>query len=226
MNENGIEQELLDLADALGVNIQEAFNTIEPQEESEITPQKWKGKWDYIKNPSNPEFYRIPAQGGLISRHHPISQGGFATQTHSEGHFGLDIGNNIGTPVYSIGPGKVISITNESNNPKGGNAVSILHENGAVKSYYAHLDKISVSVGDTVDQNTQIGTIGTSGAIYNGVKRPTSPHLHFQVKVNGTDINPIEISKLQIGSLSKNASKRKLQKVAQRIKIKINYPKY
>jgi murein DD-endopeptidase MepM/ murein hydrolase activator NlpD len=220
MNENDVKTELFDLASALGINIQNILNTPDDDSDNEnlITNQKWKGKWDYISNPSNPEFYRIPAQGGLISKHHPISQGGFATSTHSEGHFGLDIGNNKGTPVYSIGPGQVISITNESNNPKGGNSISISHENGSVKSYYAHLDQITVSVGDQVDQNTQIGTIGTSGAIYNGVKRVTDPHLHFQVKVNGTDIDPTQISKLEIGSLSKNASNNKLQKVAQRIK--------
>jgi len=155
---------------------------------------------------SNTQNYQMPAEGQIISTHHPLSQGGFATPTHPQGHFGLDIVGKIGDPVYSIGPGIVTQIYNENNNPKGGNAIKISHEDGVVISYYAHLDTINVSVGEEVDQNTQIGTIGTSGMIYNGQKRKTSPHLHYQVKVNGTDVNPSAIIDKPVGSFSRIAS--------------------
>jgi len=154
---------------------------------------------------SNTQTYRMPTEGQIISQHHPISQGGFATPTHPQGHFGLDILGQVGTPIYAIGPGVVSQIYNESNNPKGGNAVKIYHEDGAVVSYYAHLDKVDVSAGDEVNQNTQIGTMGTSGMIYNGKKRHTAPHLHYQVKINGTDVNPSMIASKPIGSFSRVA---------------------
>ena len=145
--------------------------------------------------------YRMPVEGKLISQHTP----GAPTPTHPQGHFGLDIQNKTGTPVYAIGPGKVIAVYNENNNPKGGNAVKISHEGGVVTSYYAHLNEVNVSKGENVDQNTQIGTVGTSGMIYNGKKRITSPHLHFQVKVNNNDINPNYIANKEVGSFSRTA---------------------
>lgn len=202
MIDNSLKQELLELASILGVKSEINSYLKNDTKTKKNRPKKWKEKWDYIYDEPSPGKYRIPAEGGLVSRHHPVSQGGFATKTHKKGHFGWDIGNSVGTPVYSIGKGIVQKITNESNNPKGGNAVMILHENGKVKSYYAHLDQINVSPNDTVDENTKIGTIGTSGMIYNGKKRHTLPHLHFQVKVNGTDIDPAKIKGAPIGSLS------------------------
>lgn len=189
MLDQTLQNELLDLANQLGINI------------SQFLGQSDK--------------YRIPVEGQIISTHAP----GAATPTHTKGHFGLDIMNETGTPVYAIGPGEVVQITTETDNPKGGNAVSILHEDGKIKSYYAHLDTISVSVGDDVDQNTIIGTVGTSGMIYNGKKRITSPHLHFQVKVNGSDIDPKTISNIQIGSLASDKTNI-LTKVAEELMLK------
>lgn len=189
MLDQTLQNELLDLANQLGINI------------SQFLGQSDK--------------YRIPVEGQIISTHAP----GAATPTHPKGHFGLDIMNETGTPVYAIGPGEVVQITTETDNPKGGNAVSILHEDGKIKSYYAHLDTISISVGDDVDQNTIIGTVGTSGMIYNGKKRITSPHLHFQVKVNGSDIDPKTISNIQIGSLASDNTNN-LTKVAEELTLK------
>lgn len=188
------QNELLELAGELGINI------------SPFLEQSDK--------------YRLPITGQIISTHAP----GAATPTHPKGHFGLDIMNEMGTPVYAIGPGEVVQITTEIDNPKGGNAVSILHENGKIKSYYAHLGAVSVSVGDEVDQNTIIGTVGTSGMIYGGKKRITSPHLHFQVKVNGSDIDPKEIANVQIGSLASSVVKN-LNKLAAEFVLKYSLNK-
>lgn len=189
MLDQTIQNELLELSNELGINISHFLN--------------------------QSDKYRLPVEWQIISTHAP----GAATPTHPKGHFGLDIMNETGTPVYAIGPGEVVQITTETDNPKGGNAVSILHEDGKIKSYYAHLDTISVSVGDDVDQNTIIGTVGTSGMIYNGKKRITSPHLHFQVKVNGSDIDPKTISNIQIGSLASD-NINNLTKVAEEFTLK------
>lgn len=209
-----VRRELLELARSLGVEseISTALPELEIQMPSSIS--------ESTKDTSQ---YRIPANGQKISGHHPVSQGGFATPTHSAGHYGWDIGNNIGTPVYAIGPGIVIRIYNENDNPKGGNAVKISHENGKVTSYYAHLNEVNVGTEEIVDQNTQIGTIGTSGMIYNGVKRNTSPHLHFQVQVNDTDIDPGNIVGVLVGKLSSTASSNvRLTKIADRFTVNLS----
>lgn len=199
-----VKKELLELAQSLGIGSE--ISATLPKSTKQISQTK----------------YQLPSTGQKISGHHPVSQGGFATPTHAAGHFGWDIGNDTGTPVYSIGPGKVIKIYNENNNPKGGNAVKISHEEGKVTSYYAHLNEINVNIGDDVNQNTQIGTIGTSGMIYNGVKRHTAPHLHFQVQINGTDIDPGRIVDIQVGELSSTAgSNIKLTKVAEDITLSL-----
>lgn len=229
MVDENVKQELLELAQGLGVSDEigtllgeepssedDPFRGMFSQEQIKRELPDWAKKLKAIESKPISGQYRIPAEGGLVSRHHP----GVATKTHAKGHFGWDIGNSLGTPIYSIGPGEVIAVTNEGNNPKGGNAVKISHENGNVISYYAHLDQVNVRVGEQVNQNSQIGTMGTSGMIYNGVKRNTKPHLHFQVKVNGTDIDPSKLRGAEIGSLSKGAAEAsRLTKVAEELNI-------
>ena len=188
-----MENELQELARILGINLQE-----------QQTPES-----------TNIHNYRMPAEGNLVSRHIP----GIPTPTHPAGHFGLDIGGKTGDPVYAIGPGIVVQIFNEANNPKGGNSVKISHEDGTMTSYYAHLDSINVSVGQQVDQNTQIGTMGTSGMIYDGKKRITGPHLHFQVKVNGKDVDPLSVANKPIGSFSRTAVSRVGEEFAKKLGI-------
>ena len=50
---------------------------------------------------------------------------------------------------------------------------------------YFHMDKILVSVGQTVVTGDQIGTVGSTG-------RSTGPHLHFEVRLNGIPVNPLD----------------------------------
>lgn len=153
-------------------------------------PQKWQGKWDYIgSNSPMSGTYRVPTEGGLISHHTP----GAETPTHPKGHYGIDIGAQKGQSVYAIGPGIVRKVYSESDNPLGGNAVITSHDNGKITSYYAHMNTVNVHVGDKVDSNTIIGTVGNTGGIEHGKKRGLSPHLHWQVKINGNDINPLAI---------------------------------
>lgn len=207
----GIENNILD-----DESIPEKDSPYSPIENEKPRPEKWKGKWDYVyeKRPSM-GTYRLPTEGGLLSRHHPISEeGGFATLTHPNGHEGYDIGNVLGTPVYAIGPGKVIKVYSEGNN-KGGNGVVTEHEDG-ITSYYAHLDKVNVGVGDEVDQSTIIGTMGKSGNARGSV------HLHWHLRKNNQPLSPEQIIGKPIGFSRKEAErKERLTKLARRYRLSV-----
>ena len=107
-------------------------------------------------------------------------------------HAGIDIsGCGFGSPIYSIGPGTVVSVTSGcpgqgylgSGCGGGyGNAVFIDHGNGMVVKY-AHLNTVNASVGQKVSRGTYVGTMGNSGS-------SSGTHLHFEVRVNGNPINP------------------------------------
>lgn len=65
-----------------------------------------------------------------------------------------------------------------------GNTIIINHQNG-FKTLYAHLDKISVSEGDIVEQGGSIGVMGNTG-------NSTGTHLHFEIHKNGSAVNPLK----------------------------------
>jgi len=68
-----------------------------------------------------------------------------------------------------------------------GNVVIVDHRNGYV-TYYGHLSKISVSVGQRLEQGAKIGIMGSTG-------RSTGTHLHFEIRKNGSAINPMKYLK-------------------------------
>jgi murein DD-endopeptidase MepM/ murein hydrolase activator NlpD len=95
-------------------------------------------------------------------------------------HSGIDIGAPHGQPIVAADSGTVITSTFNSSY---GNFIVISHGNG-VSTLYAHLSTRQVSVGDTVSRGQQIGLVGSTGV-------STGPHLHFEVIVNGTRVNPM-----------------------------------
>lgn len=130
----------------------------------------------------------------------------YINKSHPEGHNGLDYAAAKGTPVYAIGPGEVILATFYPK--KSGNCVKISHENGNMTSFYAHLDSYSVSLGEEVDENTIIGTVGSSG-------NASSPHLHWETKINGNYVNPNNIIGKQINFLKKSNKISKIEKYSE-----------
>lgn len=100
---------------------------------------------------------------------------------HPKGHNGIDMRAPGGTAVYPMAPGIAINVGTD---PKGGNVVSIDHENG-IKTYYAHLRTVKINKGDRVNNDTVIGTVGDTGNA-----KGTWPHVHFQVWNNGQLTNP------------------------------------
>jgi murein DD-endopeptidase MepM/ murein hydrolase activator NlpD len=65
-----------------------------------------------------------------------------------------------------------------------GNTVIVQHS-GELQTRYGHLGSIAVRVGDAVDSQDTLGTVGSTG-------RSTGPHLHFEVTRNGVAVDPVE----------------------------------
>jgi murein DD-endopeptidase MepM/ murein hydrolase activator NlpD len=94
-------------------------------------------------------------------------------------HAGLDISAPFGTSVQAAGDGIVVYAERESGY---GNEILVSHGNG-ITTKYGHLSKIHVVIGQEVKRGQVIGTVGMTG-------RATGPHLHYEVCVNDTPVNP------------------------------------
>jgi len=97
-------------------------------------------------------------------------------------HYGIDIDLETGDPVKAAFDGKVRIVQNSASY---GNVVVIRHNNG-LETYYAHLSKTIVTVGQDVFAGDSIGLGGNTG-------RSKGSHLHFEVRYLGRPINPNEI---------------------------------
>ena len=105
-------------------------------------------------------------------------------------HYGVDIGAARGTPVLASAEGVVVETLGSCREGRSscggryGNYIVVAHNNGTT-TRYAHLQKVSVSVGETVGQGERIGLTGNTG-------HSTGPHLHFQIeKSNGKTLRPV-----------------------------------
>jgi lipoprotein NlpD len=95
-------------------------------------------------------------------------------------HRGLDVVANQGTPVKAALPGRVVGAA-ESDSPYGWYVM--LEHGGTFSTVYAHLSKIRVKVGDTVQQGQIVGEVGSTG-------QSTGAHLHFELRQSNVPIDP------------------------------------
>ncbi len=114
---------------------------------------------------------RITSYFGM--RNHPIYK-------YPRMHNGIDIGAAGGTNIYAAEAGKVIVSSYGSGY---GNYIVVDH-GGGITTLYAHASKRIASVGDVVSRGQVIALVGTTGA-------STGNHLHFEVRVNGSPVNPL-----------------------------------
>lgn len=118
-----------------------------------------------------------------------------ASRPHGRSHQGVDVnhtgGSNTdkGAPIVATHNGIVARVGHAGDGDGGGNRVKITSVDGAVSTSYMHLDAISsgLKVGSEIKEGQQIGTMGRSGA--NGQSDYTA-HLHYELSVDGTKINP------------------------------------
>ena len=100
-------------------------------------------------------------------------------------HEGMDFMAEVGTPAYAAAGGMVVY---SDFHPQYGNMIEIDHGNGLI-TRYAHLSRRMVKVGDVVLSGGRIGSVGSTG-------RATGPHLHFEVRQNGSPLNPMRFLRL------------------------------
>lgn len=98
---------------------------------------------------------------------------------HYAMHSGLDLGADMGEPIYAALDGEVVK---SKYNVDYGNFVTLDHGDGLV-TLYAHCSELLVNVGDRVEKGQVIARAGSTGW-------STGPHLHFEVRVQGVRIDP------------------------------------
>ena len=125
---------------------------------------------------------RTPVDGARLSsgfgmRKHPVLG-------YNKMHRGTDFAAPRGTPIYAAGKGQ---IEMAGRNGGYGNYVRIRH-NSTYKTAYAHMHRFAkgISRGKKVKQGQVIGYVGSTG-------RSTGPHLHYEVLLNGKQVNPLSI---------------------------------
>lgn len=122
------------------------------------------------------KFSRISSSFSV--RFHPILK-------KWKAHLGTDFAAPTGTAVRTVGDG-VVEFAGVQNGY--GNVIFIKHSNKAHVTVYAHLSRIDVKRGQSVEQGDEIGAVGSTGWA-------TGPHLHFEFRVNGKQQDPMLIAK-------------------------------
>jgi murein DD-endopeptidase MepM/ murein hydrolase activator NlpD len=109
-------------------------------------------------------------------------------------HDGIDFPAPAGTPIGAAGVGSVVSAGWNSGGY--GNLMVIQHRLG-YQTWYAHLSGFAVGVGARVSGGVRIAYVGSTG-------HSTGPHLHFEVRLNGTPINPapLLLARSSLGKLA------------------------
>lgn len=183
---NGLESKKVDLQEALDQldsdseaiqsEIRAAMARAKAEEARRRAEAKKQGK-PYVPPPKSKGGLVRPTGGPITSgfgqRYHPILH-------YTRLHAGIDFGGGYGAAVYSAGTGTVIAAGTRGGY---GNCIVIDHGNG-MSTLYGHLSRIMVSAGQTVGSHQRIGSIGSSGLA-------TGPHLHFEVRINGSPVNPL-----------------------------------
>ncbi len=126
-----------------------------------------------------PPTYIKPISGGRLSSN--FGRRSAPTRGASTYHKGVDWATPTGTAVMASSGGTVVRAGWGSGY---GYVVYIRHPDGR-ETRYAHLSKVLVKTGETVKQGQKIALSGNTG-------RSTGPHLHFEILINGSQVNPLQ----------------------------------
>ena len=119
-------------------------------------------------------YLEVTPVSGIIT-----SRFGNRESIRTSGHTGLDIAAPAGTPIKAAAAGTVTF-----SGYSGGYGYVVKMDNGnGVETYYGHCSALYVSAGETVEAGDVIAAVGSTG-------NSTGNHLHFEVRVNGSVVNP------------------------------------
>jgi len=162
------EQQAIEGIRARKADFEAQYNAVQAQISASVsrgnpTPGNHRFSWPVNGPITSPFGYRTdPVLGG------------------SRLHAGVDIGASSGTPIKAAGDGVVVMA---GWNGGYGNFTLIDH-GGGLATGYGHQSRIGVSIGQHVSTGEVIGYVGSTGA-------STGPHLHWEVRVNGTPVDPM-----------------------------------
>ncbi len=139
----------------------------------------------------DPAFERYPFEGSYRisssfnpNRRHPVTG-------RISPHRGTDFAMPIGTPIIAPADGRVEKV---ANHPTAGRYIVVRHDNG-YQTRYLHLSRPLVSRGDRVTMGERIALSGNTG-------RSTGPHLHYEILVNNSQVNAMNVDLPENKSLS------------------------
>jgi murein DD-endopeptidase MepM/ murein hydrolase activator NlpD len=139
-------------------------------------------------------FSRVTS--GFAMRFHPLLRSW-------RQHAGVDYGAPTGTPVRTVGDGEVVFAGRQGGY---GNVVQVRHT-GQRETFYAHLSRIDVRVGQKLDQGAVVGAVGATGWA-------TGPHLHFEFRVNGAQVDPMTIARASETATVPSAARQRFKETA------------
>ena len=151
----------------------------------DVELMKWttSGKTDWFDT----EASGAERSDGLMSPVAGRVTSGFGYRVHpilrfARMHAGIDFGASWGSPVVAAAEGVVVGAGWSGGY---GRQVQVAHGSGIVTTY-SHMSGLAASLGDTVRQGQVIGYVGSTGL-------STGPHLHFEVRVNGQAVDPMQV---------------------------------
>jgi len=131
--------------------------------------------WREIDTP--PLTFDLPVEGPISS---VFGTRRFFNNQERQPHSGVDLAAPRGTPILAPADGVIVGTGDYFFN---GRTVFIDHGQGLI-SMYNHMDRIAVSIGETVKRGQRIGDVGMTG-------RVTGPHLHWGVSLNNVRVDPL-----------------------------------
>ena len=125
--------------------------------------------------------FTAPVKGHAVNSAFGLRK--LAIEARARAHKGVDIAAPMGTSVFTAAEGRVLRTGFD---PEGyGAFIEVEHPNG-MTTLYGHLSRVDVAQGDAVTPDQRIGLVGSTGY-------STGPHLHFEVRRNGGQVDPAKI---------------------------------
>lgn len=125
--------------------------------------------------------FSAPVRGYAINSAFGLRK--LAIEAKARAHKGVDVAAPKGTTVFTAAEGEVVRTGYD---PEGyGAFIEVRHPNG-MTTLYGHLSRIDVANGDAVASGARIGLVGSTGY-------STGPHLHFEVRRDGAQVNPTKV---------------------------------